>query len=206
MKKYALAIALFIPVYVALVVCCTPTLHPIYTEDDIVFDPELVGVWNHSNADADYTLEITPGEDNAYRLVYIDNEEGLRGGFTAHLVSIGEFLFLDIYPEEPEMEKSDVYISHFIPIHSFARIDSIGPDLQITHIDGDWLATFLDENPDVLAHDIVVDATGYELTLLTAPTEDIQAWLIENSENEQLYDFDPMVFTRVIEDAPEEDE
>ncbi len=197
MKKYALAIALFIPVYVVLVICCTPSLHPIYTDEDVVFYPELLGVWVDVE-EAGITLEFTQLEDNAYRLKLTD-EGDLPGSFIAHLVSIGDLLYMDIYPEQPDMETSGIYLYHTLPIHSFTRIDSIEPELIISSIDQDWLDQYLQENPDVIANEIYTDAWGSDRILLTAPTEEIQAWLIENADELQMED-DPLVLAKVTEE------
>lgn len=197
MKKYALAIALLIPVYVALVVCCTPTLHPIYTDEDIVFYPELLGVWV-GDEDTDIQLEFTQYEENVYRLVLTD-EENLTGNFIVHLVSIGDLLYMDLYPEGPDLDTSNIYYFHLVPIHSFTRIDSIDPQLSISMIDGDWLDEFMEENPDVLSYEMLQDDWSGERLLFTANTGDIQDWLIEYAENEEMYG-EPLVFTRITED------
>lgn len=141
---------------------CIHSLHPIYTDEDIVFEPSLVGVWE----DGKETWAFSWMEDeNAYKLVYTDNE-GKPGRFTAHLVNIEGKLFLNFFPEEREVEENAFYQWHFVPFHSFAYVEQIEPTLKMRFPNGDWLEKHLKDNPDAIKHELY----DGEMVVLTAST------------------------------------
>ncbi len=110
---------------------CIPviSLHPLYTEKDIVVDKKLCGTWIDESGDMKSTWEFECIDEpkNAYKLIFTD-ENGKKGSFVAHLVKLENRLFLDIFPSELPWEPEDPnkmdwpYNSLFlIPAHTFAR-------------------------------------------------------------------------------------
>ena len=81
----------------ALIGGCVPviSLHPFYTEEDVVFEEKLLGKWVDDPNDPDTTWEFNRIEEpkNAYKLVFYD-DEGKKGSFVAHLVRLQNKLFL----------------------------------------------------------------------------------------------------------------
>src|SRR6266581_3062484 len=97
MKKTLLALVL---VALCGVVGCIPTsINPLYTGQDLVFDPALLGVWR-SEGDSKDTWAFEKTGDSEYKFVYTD-DEGKTGQFEAHLLKLGHTRFLDLFPESP---------------------------------------------------------------------------------------------------------
>src|SRR3990170_1492928 len=148
---------------------CVPSLHPLFTDKDLVFDQVLVGTW--VDEDGKNTWEFRKSGENAYELVYTENEEPAK--FQAHLVKLGDFLFLDIFPEEPGM-KNGLYKGLLIPAHGFSRIWIEGDSVRLAYLDPDWLIKMIDEKKVKIEHDFID-----ETIILTAQTKDLQKFAIK---------------------------
>ena len=86
-----------------LLTACGPIewLNPCYREADLIFDSALVGRWREPENES--TLRFQRSGDKAYELFYTearaDDAELQQSRFEAHLVRLGEYLFLDLLPE-----------------------------------------------------------------------------------------------------------
>ena len=194
MRKRILAILGTVLVSALTTGCFVRSLHPLYTEQDIVFEPDLVGLWND---DDEAVWTFSKGDGNSYDLVITDDEDN-RDPFVAYLVKIEGNLFLDLLPKSKNLEGTEFYKSLFLPVHAFCYIKQIEPTLQMRAPDPDWLEALLEENPGAIRHEKVQNGImapppsgtedpenvprrkiQYEI-ILTAPTKDLQAFLIEH--------------------------
>jgi hypothetical protein len=158
----------------AVVVGCVPSLHPVYHEKDLIFDPTVVGVWRQPNAEARW--EFTQRDEKSYRLRYTD-EKGQQGQFIAHLAEIDGTVFLDLFPEEVEPSTAGFYRFHLVPIHTIYLVRNRGPVLELAAIDYEWLDQHLTKQPQAIEH-----ATFNGRKMITAPTADVQAFVLENKD------------------------
>ena len=128
---------LFFYVLAGILAGCVPvmSLHPLYTEQDAVFEAKLLGVWVDDPNEAKAIWEYKrPDESKAeYELIYSDNE-GKKGVFAAHLVKLEGRFFLDAYPKEfpcdvDDPNKTNWHYNAFfmVPTHTFMKIDCIEP-------------------------------------------------------------------------------
>lgn len=163
---------------VVLVLGCVPSLHPLYTEKDVTFDPTLVGVW--SEKDKTDTWTFNKSGDNAYELIM--TQDGAPGKFEVHLVRLGELLFLDIYPEEPDI-KPNFYKIHLLPVHTFyrIRIDKEKDVLRIAGMNPDWLKENLDEKRITIAHERLGEDVGVGNIVITASTKELQEFVVKHA-------------------------
>ena len=90
------------------------------------------------------------------------------------MLKLGDYTFLDLYPEEPEGVNA-LYASHVIPAHSFTRMSLEGHTLTLTYFDSDWLKELADAGTLNLRHE---QREG--LVVLTAPTEEVQQFVLEH--------------------------
>ncbi len=101
MKAFFLVAAL--PVFVFFVGCVpVDSLNPIYTDNNVIFDPSLVGTWVADNSN-DGGLRITRAGENAYQFVVTERTDGSwlkESVFDVHLVSLGGEKFLDVQPRQ----------------------------------------------------------------------------------------------------------
>ena len=162
---------------VMLVAGCVPSLHPLYTDEDLVYDPALVGTWTEEESEDTWTFRKS-GE-KAYDLIY--TEGGVPARFDAHLVRVGEFLFLDTYPGEPDI-KNNFYLIHLIPAHTFLRIGIEGDVLRYAMLDLDWLKKMISEKKVDIGHEEIEGGI-----LLTASTKELQAFFLKYAEDERAF-------------------
>ena len=149
---------------------CVRSLHPLYTDNELVFERLLLGTWVEIQNSKDSWIFQKAG-DNAYDLIH--TEKGAPAKFEAHLVKLGKFLFLDIFPSQPDT-KNEFYKLHLIPAHTFSRIWIEGDFVKLALLDNDWLRDMVTQNKVSIRHERVEDAV-----ILTAPTEDLQKFVVQ---------------------------
>lgn len=183
---------LFCYVFAVLLGGCVPvlSLHPLYTQNDVVPEKKLLGVWIDDPNKPETTWEFSSIEEpnNAYKLIFLD-EEGKKGSFVAHVVKLQGRLFLDVYPSELPWETTDPnkmdwpYNSFFlIPAHTFLRIDSVEPQLKMQLMLESEVKELLTEKPDIVKH-----TTAGERLVLTAPTKELQAFILKYADDERVF-------------------
>lgn len=183
---------LFCYVFAVLLGGCVPvlSLHPLYTQNDVVPEKKLLGVWIDDPNKPETTWEFSSIEEpnNAYKLIFSD-EEGKKGSFVAHVVKLQGRLFLDVYPSELPWETTDPnkmdwpYNSFFlIPAHTFLRIDSVEPQLKMQLMLESEVKELLTEKPDIVKH-----TTASERLVLTAPTKELQAFILKYADDERVF-------------------
>ena len=156
---------------------CVRSLHPLYTEEDLVFEMALVGTWADEEDQDTWTFQKSGEYD--YDLTV--TEDGSRGKFKAHLVQLGSFLFLDLYPQEPEME-NDFYKFHLIAAHTFSRIWLEGDALSLSMLNNEWVKDMIDQGKEKIAHERLEDTI-----VLTAATADLQQFVVKYAEDDKAF-------------------
>jgi len=175
---------------------CVPvmSLHPLYTEKDIIFEKKLLGTWVDDPNNPETTWEFKrfdeqeEAAEKAYKLIFSDNE-GRKGSFVAHLIKLDNKLFLDIYPGELPWDPEDpnkvewLYNTIFlIPAHTFIKIDSLDPQLKMGLTVEDKMEELLKENPGAVKHTSVEDRP-----ILTGSTQELQAFVAKYADDSRLF-------------------
>jgi len=171
---------------------CVPviSLHPLYTEKDVVVDKKLCGTWvdDANNPKTTWEFKCIDEPKNAYKLIFTD-DEGMKGSFVAHLVKLQNKLFLDIFPSELPWEPEDPnkmdwpYNSLFlIPAHTFVKIDSIEPRLKLSLTLESKMEELLKENPSAVEH-----TTAGKKLVLTGSTKELQAFVLKYADDERVF-------------------
>ena len=171
---------------------CVPiiSLHPLYTEKDVVLDKKLYGTWVDDANSPKTTWEFKNIDEpkNAYKLIYTD-EDGQKGSFVAHMVKLQNSLFLDIFPSELPWEPEDPnkmdwpYNTLFlIPAHTFVKIDSIESQLKLRLTLESDMKDLLKENPNAVKHTSVGDRL-----VITGSTKELQEFVLKYVDDENLF-------------------
>jgi hypothetical protein len=157
--------------------CFVLSVHPLYFDNDLVFESGLVGTWGEKAHEKDLSelWIFKKSGDKSYRLIIRDEEEG-EGMFEAHLLKLGDYMFLDLYPEEPETG-SEFYNMHVIPAHSFIRVSLEGHVLRLGFFDLDWLKKNIEEGKVSIKHERRDDTI-----VLTASTKELQEFVLKHIE------------------------
>jgi hypothetical protein len=184
---------------------CVPvmSLHPLFTEENLVFEEKLLGTWVDDPNSPKSTWEFKRVEDSAqkegelnppkkpekaYKLILLNNEDNTKGSFYAHLIKLEDRLFLDVYPSQlpcaqPDPNEDWLLNTFFlIPGHSFVIIDSIEPRLKMRWTNQDELKKLLKEKPDAVKHELVEDGI-----ILTASTEQLQPFVFKYADDERVF-------------------
>jgi hypothetical protein len=212
-------------VLVLLATGCGPVdwLNPCYKEENLVLDPSLGGAW--SDPDGTSTLRFRATGGKGYELVYTeikdDNAEPEQSKFEAHLVRLGEYLFLDLVPEARQI-RPDSYTLPLAPsadgtsfqprwvkvgdglyaslvrgqqvseasqgggscevrlaqAHWVFRVWMDGSRLRLADLSEDWFRQAVDGGKVHIGFDRIDDTL-----VLTASTEELQAFLLEFAED-----------------------
>nr|NQU93150.1 hypothetical protein [Bacteroidota bacterium] len=164
---------------------CIPSIHPLYTEDDIVFKSELLGTW-YEKADTRWVFE-KHGE-NQYLMTYVEDHEVLSDSasvsdFVVTLLKLDDTYYLDLYPgENDQINFSSLLISTLLPTHIFAKVEFIEEFFTIRFFNRDWLENLLEQNRIRIAHEKTPD-----YTVLTASTEELQKFVKKYADVKEAY-------------------
>ncbi len=145
--------------------CYVQSLHSLATDEVASFDAELVGTWVAED-DEEFVFTFIDTTRGDYTLLC--DEGGAQARFDAVLLEIGGESFLDIYPEEPDVEVG-FYKDHLMRVHNILKIERVVDTLWVADFDAEWLATMIDQKKIAIDH-VPLDGA----VLLTAPTKDLQ--------------------------------
>ncbi|MGH9788992.1 MAG: hypothetical protein ACRD4U_09855 [Candidatus Acidiferrales bacterium] len=167
---------------------CLWSLHPLHTGEDAVFEPGLVGVW--AATDGEIVAIVKESDAKAYEITYLetDSSKASPGKYRGRLVRLGDTLFLDLEADREALEQARA--DGLLATHLFFRIRLSEDELQVEMVDDELLK---EVDPAKLRREKLPERY---VTLLTAPSDEIRAWLKENAQNPQLYS-DPLVLRRV---------
>jgi len=169
---------------------CIPvmSLHPLYTEKDVVFEEKLLGTWV-DDSNGTWEFKYPDESKKAYGLVFCD-EEDKKGSFVAHLVKLENQLFLDVYPTQSPCGKLEdlneakwfYNAFFFVPVHTFIKIDSIEPQLKMQLTDDERMEKLLEEDPNAVKHTSIEDRL-----ILTASTKELQAFVLKYADDNRVF-------------------
>jgi hypothetical protein len=193
---------------------CLPvlSLHPLFTEENIVFEPKLLGRWVDDPNDPEtawlFQRSEKSGEEyeKAYQLTFSD-KDGKKGIFTAFLVKMDSKLFLDIFPTQFPSGKDDFEDMNlpfnsflFVPAHTFVIVDSIEPKLKMRLTDDDDMNELLKETPDAIEHTLVDDRL-----ILTASTSQLQSFILKYADGQRAFTNEVIMLRQEPHEVKKED-
>ncbi len=193
--KYILPMSLILAT--VLLAGCVHSLYPLFTDEESIFEPKLVGSWPQNPEE---TWTFTRSGDNTY-LVHIPQKvfnpdlfspgvPGDTGVFEGRLGRLGNELFLDLFPSEGKSStlslyrgvKNDFYNWHFIPTHSIMRVRFVNDSLHLAILDNTWLKKMIDDKRVSIPHGRIKDEI-----FLTASTKELQSLVAEYASNEEAF-------------------
>lgn len=190
---------------------CVPviSLHPLYTEKDIVFEEKLLGTWVDDPNGPDTIWEFKRHQDkkNAYQFNYTitESEKPLKGIFVAHMVKLGDKLFMDVFPlsypsgeNHFEEAKWGINTGFFVPAHTFLKVNSIGPTLKLCITNVEEIEKLLKADPNAIKHETVEDSI-----VLTASTSELQKFVVKYADDSRVFD-NEIILQRKVNKEPDE--
>ena len=167
---------------------CVPSLNPLYTEQDLIFDSSLIGVWSDRDTQETWALASCDRELE-YTLTHTD-PSGKKGEFSAKLVRVEDKTFLDIVPAEPGFRQSDFYQGHFFSTHTFVHVTKNGSSVRLSVLEPHWLKEAVAIDPEAIRHQKIRG----EIVLTSSPKE-TQKFLLANLANREAFSA-PIELTR----------
>jgi hypothetical protein len=170
-------------VSLAALLSCGPvlSLQPFYTDKDVRFDEDLLGTWLTSSDDQQETLTLQKAANKSYDFDFESKANPLR--LKAHLMKLGKYLFLDVYPRDRAKE-------FFVPVHSVFQLWQTGDTLRIAYLDNEWLGKMSKSGKLKVPHRVVEGTI-----LFTASPAELQKFLVANATNASAWP-DPGVLIR----------
>jgi hypothetical protein len=160
-----------------------PSLKPFYTDEDVIFDENLLGKWGNDRPDPeDFTLIFRKKTDNSYAVESFSYNR--IGVFEVHLFKLEDKHYLDFYPIMGK-NVNDFHALHFIPAHTIIQC----------HLEGDRLAViafnmveFVDLLKSGELEGLRYERFRYEEAdqdgvVLTSPTEELQRFILSHVDN-----------------------
>lgn len=172
---------------------CVYSLFPIYTEDTLVFKEELVGKWSAGEEGVHFLFESMGKKtstfnteqieihEESYKLTLI-NDDVPKEAFVAHLVEIGDDLFMDLFPLREFSSKN--ISDNFFPVHTFYKVEITENEFTMTYFDLDKLNKLFESNRIRLRHENV-DGT----IMITAQPKELQKFIDKYSDDESVFDY-----------------
>jgi hypothetical protein len=181
---------------------CITSLHPLYTEKDLVFDKRLLGTWHSDSLAASWKLEnlmekeLAPYKDpkerkdkegfksqfinkNTYLLTY--TEKGEKAEFLLNLVKLDNTYYIDLYPGS-QKEKNSLLEDHYLPVHSYAKIKIEEGGFELYYLNAELLYKLLNENRIKIKH----ESLDY-YKVITASTEELQKFVIKFADHKEFF-------------------
>jgi hypothetical protein len=175
---------------------CVTSVHPIYTQDDLVYDETLLGDWITEDSIIlsfdKATINNMPfsKEDTANLKTYYATYHDKRPAeFKVHLVKLDKYYYLDFFMHHFEMD-NDLVESTLFPVHTFTKVKIYNDSLVVTGFDARRIMKLLEQRKIRIKHEV---SDGY--MLLTAPTEELQKFIIKYADDPELFD-EPTILKR----------
>src|SRR5262245_3652102 len=133
------------------------SLHPLYDDRTLVFEPGLIGSWKADDPALDEKWIFQQSDERTYRLLLREGSGTTE--FDAGLTQIAGFLYLDLSARGGNLTG--------IPGHVVARLQIGSGDLHLTELNGPWMRQRLAQGAELSHFEtrerLVVTASTTEL-------------------------------------------
>jgi hypothetical protein len=166
---------------------CTPVLsiHPLYTDKDVVFNPHLLGTWFEPPSSDDHSVVTFERlNSDAYTVSITDptRQPSPVETYEAHLVQLDGRLFIDVVQSGIEVGDDNPLVLA-IAGHMFGRI-SLGEDgLKMSFLDDEWMQKAFQSKTTSIPHETSDDGTP----VLTATTAELQRLVLAYADDDNAF-------------------
>jgi len=189
---------------------CLTTLHPIFTEKDLAYDPKLIGTWKTENQDnkgqvvitnlaSESSVELPDNissiKQKGYFISYQNGPGETSKRYIAFLARIGKHLYFDYYPaDRKEDEKIDEFFgAHLVKMHTSYRVEILNDgSFELSQLDESYVTKLIDEKKIRISHETDAD----DNTVITASTQELQQYLLKYGDEPLAYRSDKTIFKK----------
>jgi hypothetical protein len=172
--------------------CIVKSLHPFYKESDVVFKNQLINSWVDQDSNQ-WVIKPFNKKSNAYEMHWLHHGEK-DVVMLAHLFKLNGDLYFDFYPlTDNRDEDLLIFDLHLTPTHSIAKVMVLNEsEVQIQWFNEEWLRTLFEQNRIKISHEAVHDEDSQDPNdkyyVLTAPTEELQKFIVKYGHDEKAFD------------------
>ena len=190
---------------------CLNTLHPIFTEKDLAYDPKLIGTWKIDSNENKRRVVITnlstensidlPGnissiKQKGYLISYQDENGPTSERYIAFLARIGNHLYFDFYPagKKEDLKMVDEFFgAHFVKMHTSYRVEIMNDrSFELSQLAEGYVTRLIDEKKIRIKHETYAD----DNIVITASTSELQQYLIKYSDEPEAYESEKTIFKK----------
>jgi len=181
-RKSVLAMAAFLLVIMS--GCLVKSLHPFYTDKDIVYRNDILGTYTDQEKGT-WTIEqkvIKGGpwrplvtEATSYYLLKMVDKKKRTVTLRGVLFKLDNNLYVDFYLEKADDkdDETELFSMHVLGVHTVARVTITKNELHLKWYNEEWLSDLFEENKIRLAHENLDDKN----IVLTASTQELQKFM-----------------------------
>lgn len=178
---------------------CVLSFYPLFENEEVRYDPALVGVWNavpahapdSTNSDGKITISQAPFMGNTY-MVEFDTHDEVPGRFIAQIGFIGTNRFFQMVPQRPDcIHAKSLFGGHFIQAWSFWKVNLNGDRMSLYDMNEPWLDDMLKAKKLEIKHE--QQKGGF--IVLTASAKELKAFILKYDTEPGFY-MEEMTFSR----------
>lgn len=205
MKKVTILLAFtFLLIFLS---SCLETIHPIFTEKDLVYDARLIGTWKTdttggraiiTNLATESSVQL-PGNISSiskkgYLISYMDKDGSLSGLYIAFLARIGKHLYFDYYPADKKNDKSvdNFFMIHLTKMHTSYRVNFTKDGFEMSQLDEGFIRQLIDEKKIRISH----EKSEEDDIIITASTSELQQYIIKYGDEPSAYRSEKTIFKK----------
>lgn len=179
---------------------CVPSLHELYTDDTVVYDPAIVGTWQQ-----DENTWLISGDPNAkrYDIVVIeqDKERGrLESKLDGKLVLLDGKRYLDILPNKnTSLNVGNWFQSGLLRAHLFLKLETQDGTVLLSVMNPETVEKLIKESPTIIKHEVTQDTI-----VLTAKPKDLQAFIKKYRDTVKFFGEPLELKPKIIQNEPNE--
>ena len=170
--------------------CFPLSLHPLYSDENVVFESGLLGTWAigvNESIVSNESIVFETGEDKNYIVTYHSDQRSSR--LEVHLVRLGQHYFADIYPEDHDLDEiMDQGYLPIIPMHLLFAVELNGDVLRMGVLDPDWLNSRIESEGMDIPYIDDPDDPG-KFGFFTASTEQLQRSFLKYAEDKDAFNW-----------------
>ena len=186
--KRLLRSILMLGVVVVIATGCITSVHPLFTDEELIFRPELIGTWQ----DGDETMVFRGIDSARYSVLYVEKTDTTK--LIGRLGKLGDHYYLDMTIDPDDQKVNDLLGAYIFPVHIFFKVSFGNNQLNMNAFafSSDWLEKLIQERRIRIKHEVENDQV-----LLTASTEELQKFVVKYADEPKAFDNNPSSYKQI---------